>query len=230
MKHGGKVGGDGDSEYGKPLQQNTRELNEIHDEMTSVSKNDKRVSRSDLEPNWGAQTQRVECPCVSTTLYEWRRHTKVTTLGELFLVLGKEYPASTIYQYYRTLRVIALKRRQGDSVTKKGSSGGYGMTGSSLQAATIRRSFMFNKDVVIEEYATLHGLDQKLLTDTSERDVLFNEAVQYIHMKLLRDMSPPWLVDSFPRLCQEDICCRNTHVRQSFNGRLEIWKMYSDVR
>jgi hypothetical protein len=198
LETGEAVGGDGDTEYGKA--RIYEETNLINVEMQRVASKDSRVTLSDLGPDWGNQTQRIICPCISTELYEWRRCARVSTLGELFFLLGEEWPASTIYQFYRTLRVIALKRRKTDSATSKGpASGSPGLTGSSLQAATIRKAFTCNKDLIIEEYVAVQGLDKQLLADNSQRDSLYNEAVLYIHMILLRDMRPPWLLHTFPQ-------------------------------
>ena len=67
-----------------------------------------------MSPNWAEQVSRVTCPCMDPARgYEWARGGTVVTLGELFLALGKDYTAAQIYAFYRTLRIVAVKRRKG---------------------------------------------------------------------------------------------------------------------
>ena len=60
-----------------------------------------------LAPDWVAQTLRTVVPCVGTDAYEWRRTGQVVTLGTFFLALGRKWSASSIYYFYRTLRIVA---------------------------------------------------------------------------------------------------------------------------
>ena len=59
---------------------------------------------------------RVAVPIVQSDsvsrLWEWRRVCNVTTLGELLLYLGHRHAAKQIYYFYRTLRIIAVKRQK----------------------------------------------------------------------------------------------------------------------
>ena len=61
-------------------------------------------------PDWEAQRYRCVVPCVNTADYEWVRLGPIITLGELFMQLGKFFTAKHIYAFFRTLRIVALKR------------------------------------------------------------------------------------------------------------------------
>ena len=142
---------------------------------------------------------------MGTKRYEWRRTCQVVTLGELFLVLGKRWRASAIYYFYRTLRLVAVKRRK----TTSGDAQ-LGLTRSNLQGAQIRRALVINKDQLVEEYAVAMNLGEQ--SPTTE---LFDSAVRYLHMLLLRDLRPPWLAYKFPQaLSGEGVLSRYT--RPSF--------------
>ena len=87
-------------------------------------------------PNWAKQVNRVICPCIDPACgYEWARRGTVLTLGELFLALGREYAAAEIYSFYRTLRIVALKRRKQHRGRASASSSATGVTHSPFQAA-----------------------------------------------------------------------------------------------
>ena len=87
---------------------------------------------ADLMPHWHKQRYRVIVPCVGTKKYQWHRTGQVVALGELFMALGQTCTASAIYSFYRTCRVVVLKRVKGKSVTRPGSASLGGMTGSPL--------------------------------------------------------------------------------------------------
>ena len=69
------------------------------------------VNAADLRPDWPAQVSRVVAPCVNNKSHQWHRTGPVITLGEMFLALGKKYTAKTIYAFYRTCRLVALKNK-----------------------------------------------------------------------------------------------------------------------
>ena len=79
-------------------------------------------------PDWKNQHLRVAVlimqPDSVRSVCEWRRLCNVTTLGELLVRLGDRYAAEQIYYFYRTLRVVAVKRkkpsRSGDRAKKLG--------------------------------------------------------------------------------------------------------------
>ena len=68
------------------------------------------------------------------------------TLGELFLALGKQFAAATIYSFYRTLRIVALKRRKQPSRRAPASTSATGVTHSPFQAAQMRLEQKRNKE------------------------------------------------------------------------------------
>ena len=82
-----------------------------------------------LRPNWREQWNRLQVPCMGTNDYMWFRTGEVTTLGELFLALGREYTAASIYAFFRTLRVVVVKRRKGKSYKPGSASASTGLTG-----------------------------------------------------------------------------------------------------
>ena len=63
---------------------------------------------SDSRKQW----LRVKVPSTSTSDFEWRRTGSVVTLGQLFMILGKTHNNAAIYYLYRTLRIVALKKRK----------------------------------------------------------------------------------------------------------------------
>ena len=90
-----------------------------------------RLSIKKFFPNWAKQVNRVICPCIDPACgYEWARRGTVLTLGELFLALGREYAAAEIYSFYRTLRIVALKRRKQHRGRAPASSSATGVTHS----------------------------------------------------------------------------------------------------
>ncbi len=78
----------------------------------------------ELAPDWQKETNRLAVPCRQTLSAQWRRAGLVTTLGQLFLALGGRWNGAIIYEYYRTLRVVALCRKKtGSAVAAAGLSG-----------------------------------------------------------------------------------------------------------
>ena len=47
-------------------------------------------------------------------------------------------------------------------------------------------------------------MDEVVLQDETERASLFDEAIKYLHMILLRDLRPPWLSQNFPQALPGD--------------------------
>ena len=67
---------------------------------------------NDLKPDWPAQVIRCILPCQNADTHEWLRKGTVTTLGELFEHLGTDHTAKAIYAFYRTCRLVGLKRKK----------------------------------------------------------------------------------------------------------------------
>ena len=116
------------------------------------------------------------------------------TLGELFLALGKQYTAAQIYSFYRTLRLVAVKRRKGYGARAPASGSMTGITKSEFQAARMRLQHTPNKEQLLAEYATANELDH---LDATKENV--DAAIRYLHKVLLRDLRPPWLTHTFPQ-------------------------------
>ncbi len=149
----------------------------------------------DLRPNWAEQVSRVTCPCVDPACgYEWARGGTVLTLGELFLALGKQYTAAQIYSFYRTLRLVAVKRRKGHGAHARVSGSATGVTQSDFQAARVRLEHTPNKEQLLAEYAAANELGH---LDATKENV--DAAIRYLYKLLLRDLRPPWLTHTFPQ-------------------------------
>ena len=102
--------GHGDPQFGWPGV--LKELSPLKfKEIEKIKQLGCQTRMEDLFPNWEKQVTRITCPCVDPDCgYEWARGGVVMTLGELFMALGKEHAASQIYAFYRTLRIVAVKR------------------------------------------------------------------------------------------------------------------------
>ena len=85
---------------------------EISRVLHSGSAKARTLSVNDLRADWLRQTFRVLAPCKGTKDFQWVRTGAVISLGQLFLVLGETFTAAEIYQFYRTLRIVAVKRRK----------------------------------------------------------------------------------------------------------------------
>ena len=124
------------------------------------------------------------------------------TLGELILALGKHYTAAQIYAFYRTLHIIAVKRRKGKGASAPASgSVKTGVTQSPFQAARMRLELIPNKELLLAEYVAVNNLGH--LEPIKEN---FDLAIRYMFKVMLRDLRPPWLAHTFPRLCQGWVC------------------------
>ena len=60
------------------------------------------------------------------------------------------------------------------------------------------------KQLLIEEYATLQGQHVPAPDNFSACDKMFKAAVQYVHVNLLQDLSPPWIDHNFPQALPGD--------------------------
>ena len=69
-------------------------------------------------PCWRKQHNRCIVPCNDADTHEWLRAGPVTTLGELFKHLGTDHAAKTIYGFYRTCRLIVLKKKKDAAKSK----------------------------------------------------------------------------------------------------------------
>ena len=125
--------------------------------------------------------------------YEWVRTGTTFTLGELCFALGQQYTAAQIYTFYRTLPLVAVKRRR-QYTNDRGLVAATGATASSFRA--VRRSLVQkpNKRQLLEEYAAANDLGQPSQTQAN-----LDAAMRYLYNMLLRDLRPPWLTHAFPQ-------------------------------
>ena len=143
--------------------------------------------KQDLRPNWAKQDSRITCPCVEPSFgWVWVRCGKVTTLGELLMSLGKQWHAAQIYGFYRTLPLVAVKRRQGHGMMASSRSGATGLTHNPLQACRMRLEQMPRKDQLLAEYAAVNNLGS---LEPSKKNI--DAAIRFMHRIILRDLSPP---------------------------------------
>ena len=154
----------------------------------------RRLNLADVLPGWSRQVFRTVCPCVGTDRWAWFRTGHVVNLGQLFLILGhprfSEKDAAQIYQYYCTLRIVAVKRRKHVS----GQSAAY--TGTHLagtKASAVKATYPHEE--LVEDYCALQSID--VPKSKPEFNQMYLRAVKYIHMNLLQDLSPPWMDSKF---------------------------------
>jgi hypothetical protein len=60
-----------------------------------------------------------------------------------------------------------------------------------MAGASVKRELKSSKELLIEEYSTLMAQSLPDKNDGEGRETVFNKAVQYIHLSLLQDLSPP---------------------------------------
>ena len=128
----------------------------------------------------------------------WFRTGKVITLGELFLTLGRVYTAASIYAFYRTLRILVVKRRKSKSCVPGSASTSRGLIGSPLQAHTMMRALCSNtptKEYLVKEFCEAAGLGKRPVSK-----YLLDVAVRHMHKILLCDLNPPGWTTNSPRL------------------------------
>ena len=153
------------------------------------------LSRDDLKPAWNDMRFRHVCPCRNTDKYVWIRSHSVISLGELLMILGTDYTAAEIYSLYRILRVVCLKRRKDRCSARGPPSSGSRVSG--MAGAAVKREFKSSKELLIDEYTTLMAQALPGDNDKEAREALFQKAVQYIHLNLLQDLSPPSIERQF---------------------------------
>jgi len=112
----------------------------------------------------------------------------------------KEWDAAQIYYFYRSLRIVAVKRRKnvpGDEALPM-----TGARAAGTAPTVVKREAVGAKTHLVQEYATLFG--ECVPTSVNDFNSMFNKAVQYIHVNLLQDLSPPWLDKNFPQALPGD--------------------------
>ena len=149
-----------------------------------------------LLPNPAEQQFRVLLPisepeCVSSKC-EWRLDCHCTTLGQLILALGERYAASQIYFFYRTLRIIAVKRRKDHTSDNRARR--VGSHASELKPAQIKQSHRTDRTEIVRQYLAITGERIELPEPNTESfRALFDAALRHVYAYVLQDMSPPWL-------------------------------------
>ena len=124
------------------------------------------------------------------------------------MILGTDYTAAAIYSLCRILRVVCLKRRK-DRCSARGGPPSSGSKVSGMAGAAVKREFKSSKELLIDEYATLMAQALPGDNDKEAREALFQKAVQYIHLNLLQDLSPPWIERQFSQaLPGNGVLCR----------------------
>jgi len=96
------------------------------------------------------------------------------------------------------MRIVAVKRR-------KQTPGGpadqalpvTGAHSAGVASTAVRQSVRSFKAYLVQEYTTLLGLNMP--TTDYEMTRMFDTALQYVHVNLLQDLSPPWLENDFPQ-------------------------------
>jgi hypothetical protein len=140
----------------------------------------------ELAPDWQKQTNRLTVPCRQTLSAQWRRTGLVTTLGQLFLALGGRWSGAVIYEYYRTLRVVALCRRKSAGVVAAAGLSGHQL-GLGLGAPA----------PLVQAYCDFVG--EEVPTSETERLAKLGEATRHVFALVLQDLRPPWAEHAFPQ-------------------------------
>ncbi|CAK0799542.1 unnamed protein product [Prorocentrum cordatum] len=159
-------------------------------------------------PDWVAQRYRCVVPCASTTDYEWVRLGPVVTLGELFVQLGKFFTAKRMCAFFRTLRIVALKRDKLSTNEAPGSASAVpgpttgGVAGGPLQAHRIMTQFR-KEGALVAEYIDLRGLTTQRVEERGPKRMM-KEAINFMRPLLLRDLTPPWITEQFPQALPGD--------------------------
>ena len=166
---------------------NQDSLRRQHEQISQIQ--DPGLTVDMLMPNWEGQWSRLLVPCADAGDYMWFRTGKVITLGELFLALGEVYTAAAIYTFYRTLRIVVLKRQKTKSYKRGSASASTGLTGGPLQASTMKRRLCLNrstKEYLVAEFCKAAGLGNRPVSMQ-----LLDAAVRHMHKILLLDLNPP---------------------------------------
>ena len=189
LEHGRPVGQSTDKpgrdEYGRSAVMNVKSYMEDQAKHAATRMG---LKHHDFLPAWDEQTNRVLVPCKNADEWQWHRSGPVITLGELFMALGKNYTASAIYNFYRTCRLVVIKKGKHAQSNRgtPGSASLTGITGGALQATAIRREYNKKKDLLVEEYITVNNFsDDYVKSLTKER--LLNDAIQFMHQLLLQE-------------------------------------------
>ena len=148
-------------------------------------------------PCWRKQHNRCIVPCNDADTHEWLRAGPVTTLGELFKHLGTDHAAKTFYGFYRTCRLIVLKRKKDAAKSKPQGAPGHasaaggssvtGVAGSELQAGAIRSEMLSkwsstNAKALVEEYIHVKGLPPAYVDAKSPQQLISCGARRPIHV------------------------------------------------
>ena len=106
-------------------------------------------------------------------------------MGELMRALGKQFTAKQVYDFYRALRIVALKRNKGPKPAGFGVAA-VGVAASGLHAAHLLAEL--NRAQLVQEYAEAVG---EKIQDTTD---FYDEAVKCVYATVLKYMSPPCVV------------------------------------
>ena len=135
-------------------------------------------------PDWEQQKNRFYVPCVNDSGSHWLRETRGTTLGVLFAQLGDQFPASTIYYFYLSMRILVVKAQ--------------GSTPSVTWRQAMKVS-IDDQDQVVKDFCRVTNLPVPAPGSTEER-LLTKDASEYIAKLVLGDVRPPWLPVERPLL------------------------------
>ena len=75
-------------------------------------------------PDWENQVNRFLVPCRHNYKQHWLRQARGISLGKLFFHHGKTWSVRALYEFYRSCRVLALKKKHHKSSVAKLCAGG----------------------------------------------------------------------------------------------------------
>ena len=111
---------------------------------------------------------------------------------------------------FTALRIVVVKRRK--QIKGQPASANTTATGTQpnvLSGTEIRKELKGFEEQLLEEYAALRGLQLPPVEHVRDRRMIFEAAVQYVHVNLLQDLSPPWIGSDFSQALPGDgVLCR----------------------
>ena len=119
--------------------------------------------------------------------------------------LGRSYTAAPNYAFYRTLRIVAVKRHKNSTPHTPGYGRKFtGLTGGPLQASKMKSGLISDattKKYLVEDFCKAAGFVDNTVTPD-----LVDAAVRHMHKILLCDLNPLGGLRIPPRLCQGIVC------------------------
>ncbi len=159
-----------------------------------------RLPYPDATPDWGNQRHRFYCPAAQplAEVCHFERQAHATNLGMLFAVLGKRFDADTIYQYYLSQRVLAVKQTRDNKPALQRFWTGWGLESTKEDLVNefcqLLRLPPPVPDSGLLDFFTPEAAEQlRGATRRQLEKVIEKNAMAYVARLILEDTRPPWL-------------------------------------